>query len=254
MTDAPHIWTEAESATYRDLSRYAVPRREQQIAIVVDRVARAEASGDVLEICCGEGLLTAALLARLPDIRVHAYDGSDSMLAATRQRAGAADRLVTRNIDIADRGWRRFDAPLRAAVSSLAVHHLDGRGKQQLFADLHAALAPGGVFVLADVVQPATAAGSAIAAELWDAEVQDRAMALDGDLRGFEAFRRADWNHFRHATLDPIDKPSTLVEHVDWLRDAGFVGIDLHWMTAGQMILSASRGGGPRSSGQGENT
>lgn len=241
MSDQSGTWTETESALYRDLSRYAVPQRERQIAIVVDRVARAAAAGDVLEICCGEGLLTAALLQRLPEARVHAYDGSESMLAATRARAGDPARLATRIIDIAATDWRQFGAPLRAVVSSLAVHHLDGAGKRRLFADLHAALAPGGVFVLADVVQPAGDAGSAIAAELWDQEVRDRALALDGDLAGFEAFRRADWNHFRHASLDPIDKPSTVAEHLDWLRAAGYVEVDLHWMTAGQMILSAVR-------------
>ena len=242
MSDTDRRWTEAETATYRDLSRYAVPQRERQIALIVDRVGAVAVPGDVLEICCGEGLLTAALLEALPDVRVHAHDGSDAMLAATRERAEAmSDRLVTRRIDLAGHDWRRFDAPLRAAVSSLAVHHLDGPGKQRLFADLHAALAPGGVFVLADVVRPATAAGNAIAADLWDQEVRGRALSLDGDLRGFDAFRRADWTHFRHAVLDPIDKPSTVVEHLDWLRAAGFVEVDLHWMTAGQMILSAVR-------------
>ena len=54
-------------------------------------------------------------------------------------------------------------------------------------------------------------------------------------------FQRADWNHFRHSEPDPIDKPSTLVEQIDWLREAGFGGIDMHWMTAGQMLLSAWR-------------
>ncbi len=241
MSDPTHTWTEAESAVYRDLSRYAVPQRERQIAIVVDRVARCAASGDILEICCGEGLLTAALLQRLPDARVHAYDGSDSMLAATRARAGDPDRLATRRIDIAATDWRAFETPLRAVVSSLAVHHLDGAGKRALFADLHAALSPGGVFALADVIRPETAAGNAIAADLWDEETRRRSLEIDGDLGGFEAFRRADWNHFRHAVLDPMDQPSTVAEHLDWLRDAGFVGVDLHWMTAGQMILSAVR-------------
>jgi tRNA (cmo5U34)-methyltransferase len=241
MSDPDHIWSESESATYRDLSRYAVPQRERQIAIVVERVAAAAATGDVLEICCGEGLLTAALLERLPGVRVRAYDGSPSMLEATRQATGDPARLMTREIDLAQRDWRRFDRPLRAAVSSLAIHHLDGAGKRALFADLHAALAPGGVFVLADVIQPAGAAGAAIAADLWDEEVKRRALDLDGDLGGFEAFRRADWNHFRHAVLDPIDQPSTVAEHLDWLRDAGFAEADLHWMTAGQMILSAVR-------------
>ena len=97
------------------------------------------------------------------------------------------------------------------------------------------------VFALADVILPETYAGNAIAADLWDEETRRRSQEIDGDLGGFEAFRRADWNHFRHAVLDPMDQPSTLVEHLDWLRDAGFVGVDLHWMTAGQMILSAVR-------------
>ena len=78
-------------------------------------------------------------------------------------------------------------------------------------------------------------------AGLWDEETRERSLELDGDLGGFEAFRRADWNHFRHAELDPMDRPSTVAEHLDWLRAAGFVEVDLHWMTAGQMILSAVR-------------
>lgn len=241
MSDPDHAWTEAESAVYRDLSRYAVPQREKQIALIVDRVARSTASGDVLEICCGEGLLSAALLDRLPDTRVHAYDGSDSMLAATRQRADDTARLATRRIDIASTDWRTFAAPLRAAVSSLAIHHLDGPGKRTLFNDLFSALAPGGVFVLADVIRPATDAGAAIAGDLWDDAVEQRSLELDGNRTGFDLFRRADWNHFRHAVLDPMDQPSTVVEHLDWLREAGFTGVDMHWMTAGQMILSAVR-------------
>lgn len=242
MTDDARVWTEDESATYRGLSRYAVPQREQQIAVIVDRVARASATGDVLEICCGEGLLTEALLAALPAVRVLAYDGSESMLAATAARAGG-DRVTTRLIDLADTGWRRFEAPLRAAVSSLAVHHLGGPRKRTLFADLHAALAPGGVFVLADMIRPVNAAGHGIAADLWDAEVKRRSMELDGDLRGFRLFQDADWNNFHHGEQGPddIDKPSTLVEHLDWLRAAGFQEVDVHWMTAGQMILSAVR-------------
>lgn len=238
MTEPTSVWTEAESATYRDLSRYAVPERERQIAIVETLVRAADIGGDVLDLCCGEGLLTEALLRALPGVTVHAYDGSESMLATTRRRADAADRLRTRVIDLAAREWRRFDRPLRAVVSSLAIHHLGDAGKRALFADLHAALASGGVFVLADVIRPATAIGHEIAARMWDEEVRRRAFALDGSEDGFEAFRRADWNHFRHAVLDPFDQPATVAEHVAWLQDAGFSDVDLHWMIAGQVLLS----------------
>lgn len=238
MTEPTRVWTEAESATYGDLSHYAVPERERQIAIVETLVRAAEIGGDVLDLCCGEGLLTEALLRALPGVTVHAYDGSASMLEAARRRAGAADRLRTRVIDLAARDWRRLDRPLRAVVSSLAIHHLDDAGKRALFADLHAALAPGGMFVLADVIRPATAIGHEIAARMWDEEVERRALALDGTKEGYEAFRRADWNHFRHSLPDPIDQPSTVAEHLTWLREVGFCNVDLHWMIAGQMLLS----------------
>jgi tRNA (cmo5U34)-methyltransferase len=241
MTDRRAVWSEAESRTYRDLSDYAVPERERQVAILTTLVCAAQAEGDVLDLCCGEGLLSEALLRALPEVGVHAYDGSESMLQATRERAGFPERLVTREIDLAATDWRRFEPPLRAVVSSLAIHHLDDAGKRTLFADLHAALAQGGVFVLADVIRPATAVGHAIAAELWDEEVRRRSLALDGTLEGLDAFRRADWNHFRHAELNPIDKPSTLVEQLDWLRSAGFSDVDAHWMTAGQVIVSGWR-------------
>ena len=235
MTDT---WGGAESAAYRRLARYAVPERERQTAIVVALVRAADAAGDVLDLCCGEGLLSEALLRAVPGATLHAYDGSADMLALTEARAGASGRLVTRPIDLAARDWRRFERPLRAVVSSLAVHHLDAAAKRALFADLHAALTPGGVFVLADVVRPAMPVGHDIAANLWDEEVERRALALDGNLDGFDAFRQADWNHFRHTEPDPIDEPSTVVEHLDWLRAAGFDNIDLHWMTAGHAIVS----------------
>ena len=241
MNERGASWSEAESGTYRDLSRYVVPERERQAWIIKVLVRAVQAGGDILDLCCGEGLLTEALLHALPEATVHAYDGSESMLAAPRERVRARGRLVTRRIDLGAADWRRFDRPLRAVVSSLAIHHLDDAGKRGLFADLHAALVPGGVFVLADIIRPATRVGHAIAAELWDEEVRRRALALDGTLDGFDAFRRADWNHFRHEELDPIDKPSTLSEQLDWLRSAGFVDVDVHWMTAGQVMLSGWR-------------
>src|ERR671937_534457 len=46
------------------------------------------------------------------------------------------------------------DGPFDLVVSSLAVHHLDAAGKADLFRRIAAVLAPGGSFVLADVVVP----------------------------------------------------------------------------------------------------
>ena len=71
-------------------------------------------------------------------------------------------------MDIAETGWRNFDSPVHAFVSSLAVHHLDGPGKAQLFKDLAGQLAPGGVVVICDLVEAQRDAGLKLWERHWD--------------------------------------------------------------------------------------
>ena len=40
---------------------------------------------------------------------------------------------------------------------------------------------------------------------------------------------------------NPIDKPSSLAEQLAWLVQAGFVGVDCHWLVAGHAIFSGRR-------------
>ena len=87
------------------------------------------------------------------------------MLAHTRTRlAQFGDRFDTTQFDLAASDWRAFPWPLTGVVSSLAIHHLDGPGKAALFADVARALAPGGVFVVADLIEPTSEAGRRVAA------------------------------------------------------------------------------------------
>ena len=239
---AESLWTEDTSAAFRDLAHYAVPERELQTETILSLIPQPQGDALAMEICCGAGGLTAALLDRFAGLRVMALDGSPSMLETTRAAAGGnASRLDTAIIDIADAGWRIPPEPLHAVVSSLAIHHLDGPGKQRLFADIHAALRPGGVFVMADLIEPVTARGRAVAADAWDAETRRRALDTDGSLAGYERFLAENWNYYRQPGPDPLDKPSSVVELLDWLRGAGFQGVDLHWMKAGHVIMSGVR-------------
>ena len=165
------------------------------------------------------------------------------MLEATRRQAGRhADRLTTRQFDLADKGWRSFVAAVDAVVSSLAVHHLDGPGKQTLFRDIAAMLTPGGIFVLADLVEPTTPTGKAIAGAMWDEAVRQVALARDGNLAAYDHFRQDEWNYYNQPQpADSIDQPSSLHDQLDWLRAAGFEAVDAHWMRAGHAIISGRK-------------
>ncbi|MDX8502770.1 methyltransferase domain-containing protein [Mesorhizobium sp. VK4C] len=239
MTDmhgAKH-WDENNSRSFLDYGRYFVPERERQMDIIADLIP--PAPGTLLvELCPGEGLLSRALLERFPDCRVLALDGSEPMLMQTQRTCrDHADRLTTSTFELADRDWRRFSEPPHAIVSSLAIHHLDGRQKQTLFADVAAALRPGGVFVVADIVRPPSVGALAIAARQWDEAVRSRALAIDGDLAAFAEFNRLGWNYFRNPDGEPIDKPSSLAEQLAWLSEAGFAAVDCAWLFAGHAIF-----------------
>lgn len=235
-------WSENTSTHFVDYGDYFVPGREAQTAILCRLVADLDAGGPVVDLCCGEGLLSAALLDRLPGATVHAHDGSPTMLAKTRERLAAfAGRFETRLFDLAATDWRRFPEPVRAFVSSLAIHHLDGAAKAALYADLARALAPGGMIAIADLIAPATATGRAIAAEAWDAEVRRRALERDGDLAAFTVFRDDRWNYYADPEPDPIDQPSPLIDQLRWLEDAGLVDVEVHWLLAGHAVFSARK-------------
>ena len=79
-------------------------------------------------------------------------------LAGEAAKSAGIETVV---FDLAETAWRRFDVPAHAVVSSLAVHHLDGPGKQALFRDMGRAIAPCGRLILAHPPAPAPAVRTA---------------------------------------------------------------------------------------------
>ncbi len=236
-------WDEADSREFIDHGRIFVPDREEQIATVLDLIPE-PGDGLLVDLCCGAGPLTAALLERFPRARVLAMDLSPAMLEHVQATFGAyGERLQTRQFDLMDDSWRRFPEPVHAFVSSLAIHHLDGEGKRHLYQDLAAALALGGAVVIADLVRPATPAAQALAAKAWDEATRQRSLEIAGDLGPFEKFCAERWNFYADPEPDPIDQPSPLVDQLRWLAEAGLIGVDVHWLKAGHAVFGGFRAG-----------
>src|SRR5262249_41507499 len=148
-----------------------------------------------------------------PNASILALDGSDEMLEATAHAlAPYGNRWETRPFQLEDRGWRaELPRDLRAIVSSLAVHHLRGEAKRQLFADLHDHLAPGGALLIADLVEPASPGALRHMARAWDEDVERQSIAFGGSLEAWEFFRDDHWNIYSWPDLE-MDFPSPLVD------------------------------------------
>ena len=157
------------------------------------------------------------------------------------RRACATGWSCKRSISQRATGGDSQPAP-DAICSSLAVHHLDGAGKRQLFKDLHAALRPGGIFVLADLIRPDSEAGWRIAAEDWDRAVAERSQQIYGDDRAQRRFAELRWNYCTagRTTTRSIIPPRSPSTSRGLTRPAS-KPIELHWLLAGHAIFSARK-------------
>ncbi len=235
------MWDEGNSRDFVDYGRYFVPERERQMAVVAGLIPATDEPFQVVELCCGEGLLAEVILDRYPACSLFGLDGSATMRRAARARlVRFGGRFRCRDFDLADSAWTDITGPIQAVVSSLCIHHLDGQGKQALFSQVHRALAPGGAFIVADLIQPAGDLGLESAAQGWDDAVRLQAARESDQQAIFDNFRQMQWNHFR--TPDPFDKPSGLLEQLKWLESAGFVEVDVYWMEAGHAIYGGRQG------------
>ena len=225
-------WENDDTGVFVTYADAFVPRRGEQLA-VIGALAHAAPGHRVLELGCGDGRLTEALLRTRPGTHVTAIDASPTMLDGARGRlAPFAGRVEIRQSRIEDAGnW----APggYGAVVTSLAMHHLHDTAKLNAYRDIVAALRPGGAFVLADMFRPTGNPALALAAEQWDAEVRHAGRAAS------DAFNKTQWNTFRFP--DPVDMPATIREHVHWLEQSGFTEIDVAWAYAGHAVLYARR-------------
>lgn len=101
-------------------------------------LARLQLRGDelVLDVGCGSGRITEALIERLPRGRVIALDASQSMVAAARRRLPQADVRVMDALEL------ELAETVDAILSTATFHWIADH--ERLFRRLRAALRPGG--------------------------------------------------------------------------------------------------------------
>lgn len=242
----PPGWQESDSAHFLDLGRVYTPRRDEIGTVFRDLIPAASDDAFLgVDLGCGGGWLTEAVLTTFTEARILALDGSPTMLeAAARNLVAFGRRVAFRPFRLEDPSWiAAIAGDLRCVVSSLVVHHLDGPGKQDLFRRVLDRLEPGGALLLCDIVEPTGAWGRHYLARAWDEEVERQSLELTGDLAAYEQFLADEWNIFEYP--DPaVDKPSPLPDQLVWLREAGYEGVDAFWVRAGHAVYGGYKPGG----------
>jgi ubiquinone/menaquinone biosynthesis C-methylase UbiE len=264
---SPHDWHSAEyvRAWIADYDE-RIASRQAQFDLLADLLPFAEAApARILDLGAGWGPVTLHLVQRFPAAQVTLLDYSAPMLAQARERltaAGVAERVAFVQGDLSQPGavaaaLNAAAGPFDAVVSSLCVHNLRPSERiAALYQEVGQVVAPGGAFLNIDHMGMATSA----VADAWRRvrvnQLRRERRAQTGTLPSFEEVeaalrvqrearqggQRVDGhgsqqaaNHQPAATLERMTRPRdagqsrTLLDHLGWLRDAGFEGVDCFW-------------------------
>lgn len=233
-------WLETDSELFANLGEIFTPGREEIERVLLEHVPaeRTEAFLAV-DVGCGEGWLSEAVLREFPNASTLALDGSSAMLrAAGELLAPYGERVELRTFRLEDPAWiSGIEDSVRCFLSSLVIHHLGGAEKRELFRRLLERLEDGGALLYADVIEARSERSRQHMARAWDEEVRQRSLRITGDDSAYRAFVDWNWNMYRHP--DPMDRPSGTADQLRWLEEAGFVGVDVPWARAGHAVFCA---------------
>ena len=185
-----------------------------------------------LDLGAGTGAASRAILGLHPRSTAVLADFSAEMMAAgEREMQPFAGRYRYVEFDMSTGQWpAAIPAALDAVVTSMCVHHLPDERKQGLFAEIFDHLVPGGWYLNYDPVR----AEDPLVEAAWQrvSDLEDPEAASERLHRTHQ--EQARWhNHVRYII--------PLARQLDYLRSAGFTGIDVYWKRLENVIYGGCR-------------
>ncbi len=200
------------SEYYDAWMKQALPRYEELFSTAVELIAfPPQAELRVLDLGAGTGLFSERVLQKFPRASFVLYDVAEELLELARSRfAQHAQRFEFVLDDYLNlRASDAFDL----VISSLSIHHLEHAGKRDLFARIHGALTPAGVFINVDQIRAETESLRELYWSDWLEKVRQSGAEEDRIQESVERRRQ-------------YDRDASLSEQLEWLKSAGFADVD----------------------------
>lgn len=215
------------SQEYDAWIRKIVPRYDEMLDALISCIPfKKDTSFRAIDIGCGTGAVSKRLLDAFPRAELTCLDMTEKMMDLVKERLKGRRNVRFVLSDIYD---FEFDGPYDAVISSLALHHIiTDEDKKLVYRKILGALAPGGSFFNADLVIGSDAAMQELNMSRWK-EFMYRGLARDY-VDEVQVPR-----HYRE------DSPSKLVDHLRWLEEAGFTGVDVAWKHLNFVVYGGRR-------------
>ncbi|MBU1862442.1 MAG: class I SAM-dependent methyltransferase [Candidatus Omnitrophica bacterium] len=180
----------------------------------------------ILELGCGTGNLSVRLLQKYSKANLTVVDVSPKMLAATRKKLEG----FTQQISYREKNFTSFHSEYQydTIVSSLAIHHLEPKEKEQLFTSVLKMLKPGGCFYLMDCVKGQSRELDMLYHEKWLEHMRAHTVP---NKEISEALRRREEH----------DRCDSLPFQLGILKKAGFVDCDVVFKIYGIAVFGGQK-------------
>ena len=136
------------SSDYTALISKCVPRYEEMLFNLFCYLPEGWQPQRILDLGCGTGNLTAAILVHFPNAEIHSLDLSADILNQCKERF-----KENSNIHYHQQDFSALDFPKNhfdLILSSIAIHHIRDEQKVTLYQKIHQILKPNGIFEFAD--------------------------------------------------------------------------------------------------------
>jgi tRNA (cmo5U34)-methyltransferase len=219
-------------------------RRTLRIKLVSLLPFELEASVRILDLGTGGGALSREILSSFPKASIVCQDFSEVMLGHAKQHlVKFIDRVTFIHSDLSTPAWSKpilgtFDA----VVSSLVMHTIPGRVRD-IYGEIFRLIAPGGCFISVDnLAAPGPKLNSLYSNERLTthqakAKSETETVSIKDIDQETSRRRQTPNTSFPERVRNPLNDTLTTLNHLEWLRQAGFEEVDCLWKDLNQAII-----------------
>jgi len=221
-------WAEPDfSRKFVESADIAIIERKRSHAIMKSffrhHFMRKDGRRDLLDLGCGDGILTYELKQTGHPITATLVDGSEEMLRKAEERLKAYPDIRTVRASFQEViGGKVIAGDFDFIISSLAIHHLDMKEKRELFGWVYTRLRNNGCFMNIDVVLAPNKVLEEWYMVLWQEWITEKKKeaGITGDIYADTMKRYKD---------NRDNKPDGLDSQLDALKAIGFHDVDCYY-------------------------
>lgn len=204
---------EEEAQDFDGIILKLIPDYAQMMEALVSALPfRKETLIQGIDLGCGTGTVTQAVLNTFPNAQFSCLDIAENMIRMARLKLRNHP-----NVRYLVGDFSNFEGRYDVVVSSLALHHLMTEDdKRQFYRRIYGALLPGGAFYNADIVLGSSQFLQESYMRQWRAFMRRQIPDREMEEKWIPKYESEDY-------------PARLMDHLAWLAEAGFSGVDVVW-------------------------